>query len=134
MTVTYQLKISDNKIKENQTQHDLDRLAAKISALSSGELRKYEYLTGENLGYELCVLEQKKFNYSPLGKIFNIRLDKDDQKEDLFKRLENTENKFFFDPNQFKILGKKKESKSNLESGLVSTEEDTERAAKTIMD
>ena len=114
MTVTYQLKISDNKIKENQAQHDLDRLAAKISALSSGELRKYEYLTGENLRYEPCVLEQKKFNYSPLGKIFNIRLDKDDQKEDLFKRLENTENKNFFDPNQFQILGKKKKNQNQI--------------------
>ena len=50
MTVTDQLKIIDNKIKANQVQYDLDRLAAKISVLSSGELRKYEYLTGEDLG------------------------------------------------------------------------------------
>ena len=46
MTVTDQLKIIDNKIKANQAQYDLDRLTAKISALPSGELRKYEYLTG----------------------------------------------------------------------------------------
>ena len=46
MTVTDQLKIIDNKIKANQVQYDLDRLAAKISAYSSGDLRKYEYLTG----------------------------------------------------------------------------------------
>ena len=46
MTVTDQLKIIDNKIKANQAQYDLDRLAAKISAYSSGDLRKYEYLTG----------------------------------------------------------------------------------------
>ena len=50
MTVTDQLKIIDNKIKANQVQCDLDGLAAKISALSSDELRKYEYLTGEDLG------------------------------------------------------------------------------------
>ena len=43
MTVTDQLKIIDNKIKANQVQYDLDRLAAKISANSFGELRKYEY-------------------------------------------------------------------------------------------
>ena len=49
MTVTDQIKIIIyNKIKANQAQYDLDRLTAKISALSSGELRKYEYLTGED--------------------------------------------------------------------------------------
>ena len=41
MTVTHQIKIIDNKIKANQAQYDLDRLAAKISALSSGEIRNY---------------------------------------------------------------------------------------------
>ena len=62
MTVTDQLKIIDNKIKANQAQYDLDRLLAKISALSSGELRKYEYLTGEDLGYNPSVVEQAKFD------------------------------------------------------------------------
>ena len=56
MTVTDQLKIIDNKIKENQTQHDLDRLAAEISAYSSDDLRKYQYLTCEDLGYTPGVL------------------------------------------------------------------------------
>ena len=56
MTVTDQLKIVDDKIKVNQAQYDLDRLAAKISALSYGELRKYEYLTGEDLGYKPSVV------------------------------------------------------------------------------
>ena len=50
MTVTDQVKIIGNKIKANQAQYDLDRLAAKISPYSSGDLRKYEYLTGEDLG------------------------------------------------------------------------------------
>ena len=57
MTVTDQLKIIDNEIKVNETQYDLDRLAAKISALFSGELRKYEYLTDEDLGYKPGVVE-----------------------------------------------------------------------------
>ena len=87
MTVTDQIKIIDNKIKANQAQYDLDRLAAKISAYSSGDLRKYEYLTGEDLGYKPSVFEQAKFDYSLLGNIFNERLDKYDQKEWLFKRL-----------------------------------------------
>ena len=50
MTVTDQVKIIDNKIKANQTQYDLDRLAVKIFWNSSGDLRKYEYLTGKDLG------------------------------------------------------------------------------------
>ena len=67
MTITDQLKIIGNKIKANHAQYDLNRLAAKISAYSSGDLRKYEYLTGEDLGYKASVIEQAKFEYSPLG-------------------------------------------------------------------
>ena len=92
MTVTDQLKIIDNKNKANHVQYDLDRLAAKTSAYSSGDLRKYGYLTGEDLGYKPSVFEEAKFDYSPLGNIFNKGLDKDDQKR-LFKRLENIKDK-----------------------------------------
>ena len=53
---------------------------------------KYEYLTGEDLGLKPSTIEQAKFEYSPLGKIFNKGLDKDDKKEGLFKRLKNIEN------------------------------------------
>ena len=60
---------------------------AKISALSSNNLDKYEYLTGEDLGLKPSTIEQAKFEYSPLGKIFNKRLDEDDKKEGFFKRL-----------------------------------------------
>ena len=74
MTVTDQFKIIDDKIRANQAQYDLDRIAAKISAHSSGNLRKYEYLTGEDLGYKPSVVEPAKFDYSPLGKIFDKRL------------------------------------------------------------
>ena len=92
MTVADQIKIIDNKIKANQAQYDLDRLAAKISALSSCELIKYEYLTGEDLGYRPSVLEQTRFDYSLLGKVVNKGLDdKNDKKEGLLKRLKNIE-------------------------------------------
>ena len=67
MALTDELKILDNKIKANQDQYDLDREVAKISALSSEELDKYEYLTGEDLGYKPGVVEKVKFEYSPLG-------------------------------------------------------------------
>ena len=50
MTVTDQIKILNRKIKQNEAQYDLDREAAKISALSSNNLDKYEYLTGEDFG------------------------------------------------------------------------------------
>ena len=71
MTVADQIKYFDNKINTNQAQYDLDRLTAKIPAYSSGDLRKYEYLTGEDLGYRSSVVEQARFNYPPLGQVFN---------------------------------------------------------------
>ena len=93
MTVTDQIKILDRKIKQNEAQYDLDREAAKISALSSNNLDKYEYLTGEDLGFKPSTVEQAKFEYSPLGKIFNKGLSEDDKKERILKRLENIKNK-----------------------------------------
>ena len=77
---------------QNEAQHDLDRKAAKISAFSSNNFDKYEYLTGEDLRLKPNTIEQARFEYSPLGKIFNKGLDKDDKKEGLFKRLKNIEN------------------------------------------
>ena len=58
-------------------QYDLDREAAKIFVLSSKELDKYEYLTGEDLEYKPRGIEQAKFEYSPLCKVFNKELEKD---------------------------------------------------------
>ena len=50
MTLADEIKVLGDKIKGNQPQYSVDRKAAKISELSSGELEKYEYLTGEDLG------------------------------------------------------------------------------------
>ena len=61
--------------------------------MSSNNLDKYEYLTGEDLDLKQSTAEQTKFEYSPLGKTFNKGLDKDDKKEGLFKRLKNIEAK-----------------------------------------
>ena len=91
MTLTDDLKILDDKIKANQAQYHLDRKAAKISTVSSGELEKYEYLTGEDLRYKPGVVEKAKFEYFPLGKAFNKGLDEKDKKEGLLKILKNTE-------------------------------------------
>ena len=62
MTVTDQLKIIDDKSKANQAQYDLDRLLAKVSTLSSGELRKYKYFTGEDLWYKSNKKDNKTIN------------------------------------------------------------------------
>ena len=93
MTVTDQIKILNKKIKQNEAQYDLDREAAKISALSSNNLDKYEYLTGEDLGLKPSTVEKAKFEYSPLGKIFNKGLSEEDKKEGLLKKLKNIEDK-----------------------------------------
>ena len=60
--------------------------------MSSNNLGNYKYLTGEDLGLKPSTIGQAKIKYSTLGKIFNKGLDKDDQKERLFKRLKNIEN------------------------------------------
>ena len=71
MTVADQIKILDWKIMQNEAQYDLDRKVAKTSALSSNNLDKYEYLTGEDLDLKPSTIEQVRFEYSPLGKFFN---------------------------------------------------------------
>ena len=85
MTITDQIKILNKKIMQNEVQYDLDRKAAKISALSSNNSDKYEYLTGENLGLKPSIVEQARFEYSPLGKIFNKGLSEDDKKKEFLR-------------------------------------------------
>ena len=60
----------DDKIEDEKIQYDINREAAKISALSSGKIDKYEYLTGEEIlpSDHSTVTEQAKFTYSPLRK------------------------------------------------------------------
>ena len=66
----------DDKIRDEKLQYDLNREAAKISALSSGKIHKYEYLTGENIlpSNKQQIIEQAKFTYSPLGKAFEKQI------------------------------------------------------------
>ena len=89
MTKFDQIKILDNTIKANKAQYMLDRKNAEISAKSSGELDKYEYLTGEDLGYKPDALTQAKSEYSPLGKTLTFGSTKENKKEGLLKRLAN---------------------------------------------
>ena len=61
--------------------------------MSSNNLDKYEYLTGEDLNYKPSTVKQAKFDYSPLSKLFDRGLKEEDKKEELLKRLKNIENK-----------------------------------------
>ena len=116
MTITDQIKILNKKIKQNDAQYNLDRKAAKISALSSNNLDKYEYLTGKDLGLKPNTIEPARFEYCPLSKIFNKELDKDDKKEGFFKRLKNIEDK---NEEQLKLL-----SNTNKTSSYIKSESD----------
>ena len=62
----------EEQIKDEKLQYDINREAAKISALSSCKIDKYEYLTGEEIlpSNQQQIIEQAKFTYSPLGKAF----------------------------------------------------------------
>ena len=93
MTRKEQNKILNDKIEANHAQYNLDRMNAEISAYSSGDLPKYEYLTKKDLKYKPNAFEQAKFEYSPLDEVFIDGLDKSDKKEGLLKRFKNIENK-----------------------------------------
>ena len=82
MTVTDQIKILNGKIVQNNAEYDLDRKTARMSALSSNNWNKYEYLPGEDLGLKPTTVEEVKFEYSPLGKIFTKGLDEDEDKKE----------------------------------------------------
>ena len=93
MTREEQVKILYEKIKANNAQYDLDKMNAEVSAYSSGDLSKYEYLTKKELGYKPDAVKKVKFEYSPIGKVFTDGLAKEDKskKIGLFKRLKNIE-------------------------------------------
>ena len=66
----------EDQIKDEKLQYDINREAAKISALSSGKIDKYEYLTGEEIlpSDQQQIIQQAKFSYSPLGKAFEKQI------------------------------------------------------------
>ena len=74
MTRKEQNKILDDKIESNVNQYKVDRLNAEISAFSSGDLNKYEFLTRKDLKYKPNALDKARFEFSPLGKAFSMGL------------------------------------------------------------
>ena len=82
----------NEQIKDEKLQYDINREAAKISALSSGKIHKYEYLTGEDIlpSNQQQIIEQAKFTYSPLGKAFEKQIETiEDQGKKQVDALEN---------------------------------------------
>ena len=69
------MKIND-QIRDEKLQYNINRQEAKISALSSGKIHKYEYLTGEDIlpSNQQQIIEQARFTYSPLGKAFEKQI------------------------------------------------------------
>ena len=66
----------NDQIRDEKLRYDINREAAKISALSSGKIHKYEYLTGEDIlpSNQQQIIEQARFTYSPLGKAFEKQI------------------------------------------------------------
>ena len=87
----------NEQIKDGKLQYNINREAAKISALSSGKLDKYEYLTGEDIlpSNQQQIIEQTKFTYSPLGKAFDKQIktieDQGKKQVDALEKLKSKE-------------------------------------------
>ena len=82
----------EDQIKDEKLQYDINREAAKISALSSGKIDKYEKLTGEEIlpSNQRQIIEQAKFTYSPLGKAFEKQIKTiEDQGENQLKAIQD---------------------------------------------
>ena len=80
----------DDKSKDEKLQYDISREATKISALSSGKIDKYEYLTGEEIlpSEQNRIIEQAKFKHSPLGQAFEKQIKTiEDQSEKPIKAI-----------------------------------------------
>ena len=109
----------NDQIKDEKLQCNINREAAKISALSSGKLHKYEYLTGEDIlpSTQQQIIEQTKFTYSPLGKAFDKQIktieDKGKKQVDALNTLKSdnktTIKKYIYDPKDTPFISKQKE-------------------------
>ena len=85
----------NDQIRDEKLQYDINREAAKISALLSGKIHKYEYLTGEDIlpSNQQQIIEQARFTYSPSGKAFEKQIktieDQGQKQIDALKVLES---------------------------------------------
>ena len=83
----------NDQIRDEKLRYDINREAAKISALSSGNIDKYEYLTGEDIltSNQQQLIEKARFTYSPVGKAFEKQIktieDEGEKQVDALKKL-----------------------------------------------
>ena len=88
---------TNDQIRDEKLQYDINRKAAEISALSSGKIDKYEYLTGKDIlpSNQQQIIEQARFTYSPLGKAFEKQIqtikDQGEKQIDVLKDLKPKE-------------------------------------------
>ena len=107
----------EDQSKDEKLQYDINREAAKISALSSGKIDKYEYLTGEEIlpSNQQQIIEQAKFTYSPLGKALEEQTKTiEDKGEKQIKAIQDKRSirsieKFSYDINDSPLVLKEKE-------------------------
>ena len=107
----------NDQIKDEKLRYDINREAAKISALSSGKIHKYQYLTGEDIlpSSNQQIIEQARFTYSPLGKALEKQIKTiEDQGEKQIKTIQDqgqvkTIKKYVFDDEDSLWISKQKE-------------------------
>ena len=110
----------EDQIKDEKLQYDINREAAKISALSSGKLDKYEYLTSEEIlpSNQQQIIQQAKFNYSPLGKaIEKQRKTIEDQGKEQVKAIQDNNQLVSINKDDYKdklLLSKEREIFKNI--------------------
>ena len=97
MSISVKIKEIHNKIEENKAQYDLDRQTAKITALSSRNVSKYEFLTGKDVLAEKKLIQKaaalKRFEYSPFGKAFEKRTNVIKKQAEVINKKEDKRNK-----------------------------------------
>ena len=110
------MKIND-QTRDEKLKYDINREAAKISALSSGKIHKYEYLAGDEIlpSDKQQIIEQAKFTYSPLGRAFEKQIKTiEDQGEKQIKAIQDqgrikTIKKYTYDDEDAPLISKQKE-------------------------
>ena len=106
---------TEDQIKHEKLQYDINREAAKISALSSGKIDKYEYLTGEEIlpSNQRQIIEEAKFTYSSLGKAFEKQTKTiEDQGKTQVKVIQDSKQLVYIDNDDYKdklLLSKERE-------------------------
>ena len=112
----------NDQIRDEKLRYDINREAAKISALSSGKVHKYEYLTSEDKlpSNQQQIIEQARFTYSPLGKSFEKQIKTiEDQGEKQLKAIQDQEQvktikKYAYGAEDTPFISKQKEAFNEL--------------------